>query len=144
MYKVEVVKKMSQELFSDFIQLLPQLSCDRHIADYEKFCEIVNSTYAKIYIVRENMRILGMLTLLVYQIPTGKVGRIEDVIVDENFRGQGIGMMLCQKAIKDAINAGVNEIDLTSNPSRKAAHHLYKSLGFEIHDTTVFRYRMDD
>jgi ribosomal protein S18 acetylase RimI-like enzyme len=40
--------------------------------------------------------------------------------------------------------AGVRTIDLTSRPSRVAAGRLYEKLGFQVRDTRVYRYAIDD
>ena len=39
-------------------------------------------------------RIIGTLTLVLYRVSSGLKGRIEDVIVDESARGQGVGEAL--------------------------------------------------
>ena len=40
------------------------------------------------------------------------------------------------------MTAGAVTVDLTSRPSREAANRLYLSLGFEVRDTNVYRYRL--
>lgn len=82
----------------------------------------------------------GCLTLVMFRIPTGLRARIEDVVVDEQYRGQGIGRALNQTALERAQAAGARSVDLTSSPEREAANRLYLSLGFERRDTNVYRY----
>jgi GNAT superfamily N-acetyltransferase len=92
-----------------------------------------------LFVAEEDGIIVGTLTLIVTNIPTGRKAWIEDVVVDEAFRGQNIGAKLVAEAMAAATTIGVRKIYLTSNPSRKAAHALYKKCGFEEYDTTVFR-----
>jgi GNAT superfamily N-acetyltransferase len=80
-----------------------------------------------------------MLSLVIVDIPTGRKAWIEDVVVDENFRGLNIGYALVERAKKLAVEMGARKIYLTSNPSRKAAHALYHKCEFEIYETTLFR-----
>jgi len=88
---------------------------------------------------KKAMPIVGMASIIIYQITTGKKGYIEDVVVDQNYRGLGIGRQLTQKCIDTARQNYAKYIDLTSNPSRVAANELYKKMGFERRETNVYR-----
>jgi ribosomal protein S18 acetylase RimI-like enzyme len=55
---------------------------------------------------------------------------IENVVVDERHRSQGIGEALIAAAIEEARNAGCYKVTLTSNKRRKDAHRFYERLGF--------------
>ncbi len=87
----------------------------------------------------ENPKIVGSLTLVFYATPTGKKSRIEDVVVDEKYRGMGIGLELSKSAIQKAGELGASTVDLTSRPDREAANEMYKKLGFELRETNVYR-----
>ena len=81
------------------------------------------------------------MTLVVFPIPTGTRAWIEDVVVDEGARGQGVGEALNRRAIEIALKAGAKTVDLTSRPSRKAANRLYQRLGFAARETNIYRYQ---
>ena len=83
------------------------------------------------------------MTLIIFQIPTGVRAWIEDVVVDTNARGAGIGKQLNLTAIDLAKQAGAKTVDLTSRPSRKAANQLYKNIGFIKRDTNVYRFTIE-
>lgn len=55
---------------------------------------------------------------------------IENVVVDEGARSQGIGGALVRHAIDEARGAGCFKVSLTSNKRRPAAHRFYERLGF--------------
>jgi len=82
----------------------------------------------------------GCLTLIMFRIPTGLRARIEDVVVDQPYRGLGLGRALNEAALERAKAAGARSVDLTSSPRREAANQLYAALGFEKRDTNVYRY----
>ena len=84
--------------------------------------------------------VVGMLTLAVFRIPTGLRAWIEDVVVDEAARGQGVGAALTQVAIEIATRRGARTVDLSSRPSREAANRLYQRLGFVQRETNVYRF----
>ena len=86
--------------------------------------------------------IVGVSSLAVFPIPTGRRAWIEDVIVDEASSGQGIGRQLTEAMIDRAKELGCTIVDLTSRPSREAANHLYRKVGFEPRDTNVYRFTM--
>jgi ribosomal protein S18 acetylase RimI-like enzyme len=67
---------------------------------------------------------------------------VEDVIVDAASGGQGIGRRLTEAMLEQARALGCVTVDLTSRPSREAANHLYKQVGFEIRETNVYRYQL--
>jgi GNAT superfamily N-acetyltransferase len=56
---------------------------------------------------------------------------VEYVVVDEKYRGKGIGRLLMEYCIDRAKEAGCYKIMLTSDKRRTEAHEFYRSLGFE-------------
>jgi ribosomal protein S18 acetylase RimI-like enzyme len=88
--------------------------------------------------------IVGTMTLVMFPIPTGLRAWIEDVVVDEAARGQGIAETMMREALSIASEAGARTVDLTSRASRAAAGRLYERLGFAIRETRLYRYTDQD
>jgi ribosomal protein S18 acetylase RimI-like enzyme len=65
---------------------------------------------------------------------------IEDVVVDDAARGQGMGEALTLAAIERARQEGAKTVDLTSRPSREAANRLYQRVGFKPRQTNLYRF----
>ena len=103
---------------------------------------IVNAPGTVLLAVRQSGNLVGMLTLVTFAIPTGIRSIIEDVVVDERYRGQGVAQALTKEALVQADAAGARTIDLTSRPSREAANRLYQKLGFQKRDSNVYRYTL--
>ena len=80
------------------------------------------------------------MTLVVFPIPTGVRAWIEDVVVDGDARGMGVGEALNLRALDLADELGAKTVDLTSRPSREAANRLYQRIGFVPRETNVYRY----
>ena len=99
----------------------------------------MQSEASTVFIAESEGKIVGSLTLALFLIPTGLRAWIEDVVVDESARGQGVGEALNQAAINHAQSAGAKTVDLTSRPSREAANRLYKRIGFVERSTNVYR-----
>jgi ribosomal protein S18 acetylase RimI-like enzyme len=69
---------------------------------------------------------------------------IDDVVVDERYRGHGIGEALVRSALDHARKVNAKTVDLTSRPAREAANRLYRRIGFEKRETNPYRYRFAD
>jgi len=65
---------------------------------------------------------------------------LEDVFVDENLRGRGLGMQIINAIIKEAKRNKCYKIVATSRHSRPKVHRLYEKLGFKNHG---IEFRMD-
>jgi ribosomal protein S18 acetylase RimI-like enzyme len=92
--------------------------------------------------VDDDGTLLGSLTLALFRIPTGLRAWIEDVVVDGDARGRGVGEELNQEALRRAAKEGATTVDLTSRPSREAANRLYQRMGFQVRETNVYRYEL--
>lgn len=58
---------------------------------------------------------------------------VEDVVVDGNRRGRGIGAAMMREAMSIARSRGCYKLVLNSNRLRHDAHRFYRNLGFERH-----------
>jgi ribosomal protein S18 acetylase RimI-like enzyme len=133
------VKSWSQNLAEAITRLLPQLSSNATPPSQEELSALLADENTHLIVAEIDNTIAGMLSLVIVNIPTGRKAWIEDVVVDGAFRGQNIGSKLVEYAKQSAKDLEVKKLYLTSNPSRKAAHALYKKCGFETYDTTLFR-----
>ncbi len=86
--------------------------------------------------------IVGIALMCTYKVISGHKGWIEDVVVDENWRGQGIGRLLIEKLLEVAREKGLSEVLLFSAGHRQAAIALYTSLGFQHRETGLYGLRM--
>jgi ribosomal protein S18 acetylase RimI-like enzyme len=140
---VEVVRNATSEVAEAMRRLIPQLSASADPPDEKTLQGIVGSEATTLLAARADGTIVGLLTLAMFPIPTGVRAWIEDVIVDEAARGQGIGETLTREALSLARAAGARTVDLTTRPSREAAGRLYERVGFAARSTRVYRYTFD-
>jgi len=121
-------------------RLIPQLSSSSAPISAQELEEIIESDTTVLFAARSEKEIVGLLTLAIFRIPTGVRAWIEDVVVDNQARGKGVGDALNRAALAEAERRGAKTVDLTSRPSREAANRLYQRLGFKQRDTNVYRY----
>lgn len=142
--KVTEVTGATPELIGAFARLIPQLSRSSPPPTAEHLQGMIDAPGTSILIATadDGTTIIGTLTLVVFRIPTGMRAWIEDVVVDEAGRGQGVGEALTLYALDVARAAGAKTVDLTSRPSREAANRLYQRLGFTARDTNVYRFEL--
>ena len=141
MPEVEQPTEVTLELTAAFQRLVPQLSRSSPPPDADQLAEMIASPATTLLMARgDDGTYVGSLTLVLFRIPTGIRAWIEDVVVDEAARGQGIGEALTRAAVERAAEAGAVTVDLTSRPSREAANRLYQRVGFKLRDTNVYRY----
>jgi len=145
---IEAATGVTPELLASLQSLLWQL--DFHLPESERIvlseahlARVVASDMSTLLIARsEDGKIVGTTTIAVFDTPTGRRAWIEDVVVDDSARGQGIGEALTREAVRRAGEAGADHVDLTSAPYREAANRLYLRVGFERRTTNVYRLRL--
>jgi ribosomal protein S18 acetylase RimI-like enzyme len=142
--RIEELTAVDDGVVAAFERLIPQLSSSNPAPTREALERIVASEASALLVAREaDGTIVGTTTLVTFPIPTATRAWIEDVVVDEAASGRGISYDLTRHALDLARQAGCGTVDLTSRPSREAANHVYRKLGFEQRSTNVYRYTLD-
>ncbi|HXA73256.1 MAG TPA: GNAT family N-acetyltransferase [Acidimicrobiales bacterium] len=136
---VEAVTSVDDDLVVAVSRLIPQLSTSSAPPSQEALARIVADPGATLFVARDDGRVVGMLTLVTFEIPTAVRAWIEDVVVDETAREQGVAGSLVEAALERAGARGARTVDLTSRPDREAANRLYVRMGFEARATNVYR-----
>jgi ribosomal protein S18 acetylase RimI-like enzyme len=139
--EVEAVQQITDELVYAARRLLPQLSSSAVPLSADALTRIASHQATTLFVARSEGVIVGMLTLVTFPLPSGLRARIEDVVVDQDARGRGVGTALTMAALDLAQGQGARSIDLTSRASRVAANRLYQQLGFRLRDSNVYRYQ---
>jgi len=143
--QIELASHITDELLDALTRLIPQLTISSPRLTRDDVAALVSSDSVTLLTARRDASapIVGMLTLIVYRVPTGVRARIEDVVVDESVRGQGIAVALVQRALEVARAKGADGVALTSNPRREAANQLYQKVGFKKWETNVYFYKFE-
>ena len=87
-------------------------------------------------------QIVGIALLATYKVISGHRGMVEDVVVDAEHRGKGIGRKLMEKLLEEAKHKNLDSVLLFSGHHREAAISLYKSLGFTLRDSGIYNLKL--
>ena len=141
--EVRQVTEVTDSLLEAFGRLMPQLSPRLEAPSGERLRAVAANPSAALFTAESGGAVVGALTLVWYDVPSGRKAWIEDVVVDAAVRGFGAGEALVRAAQAHAAAVGAGKVMLTSNPSRGAARRLYAKMGFKEAETTVFACNTD-
>jgi len=137
---IEQLKTFTPNLVVVFNSLLNQLKPDSKTFREEDIKKVIEDSSVRLLIAKNSdNKIVGMLILATFSTFLPKKGFLEEIVVDKNYQGKGIGKKLVETAIKFAREDGIVRLELTSNPKRIVANKFYQHLGFEKRDTNVYR-----
>lgn len=139
MTEIIEIQSYSPEYHEAMQRFLDQLTTNPMTLTEEMFRQLLASPNSHLFFLMKDEQTAGMLTVGIYHSPTGGKAWIEDVVVDETFRGQGLSKLLVTHAIEFTKSQGIPSLMLTSNPKRIAANKLYQAMGFGRKETNVYR-----
>ena len=139
-YTIEAVSQFDAALVAPINDMLAQLTSREASFGEQELRAIIENPASQLFILRDEEKAIGMLTLGRYASPTGVKVWVEDVVVMNEYRGAGLGRRLINHAIEYCkANYAPCTLMLTSNPARVAANELYRSSGFEPKQTNVYK-----
>ena len=128
-----------QNLQSEDVQAVEnldhQLNPDQ---DSVALAEVLSSNSTFLFVYRQQQQIVGMATLTRYQVISGYKGWIEDVVVDRDHRGKGIGKKLMQAILEKAASLQLQKLFLYTEDEKQAAIHLYEQLDFTLKNSHLY------
>lgn len=138
---IRLFSERPREDLESINDLLAQLSDSPRQLNEQKLKELIRQPNFFLLAVRTaNDNIVGMASLVVYETLMGRIGVIEDVVVDQNHSGRDIAeCLMIVELIKTARKLNVHCVDLTSHPDRMVANKLYQKLGFQKRDSNFYR-----
>lgn len=137
--------KINSKNLESLNNLLHQLSPDAKPIDATKISWMISKYNVLVHLAidTETQEIVGMGSLLHNEKLTAKFGTIEDVVVNQDHRSQGIGRKITENLIEDGKKMGLRYIELTSSPIRVEANELYTKIGFQQRKTNVYRMALE-
>lgn len=103
---------------------------------------IENPELGCIFVLRSGEQIIGMVNALrtISTAEGAPVLLLEDVIVVDTYRGQGLGAMLVRHVLKWASERGILRVTLLADRGNGPALRFYEKIGFRESAMKVYRY----
>lgn len=139
MITIARLRRAGKKQLDEVNRLSSQLSRAGGKTTLREFKIIMEDPNYMFFVARDATRIVGIAQLVLMRTPVGIRGRAESVVVDEAYRGKGIGTALMKKIIAAARKGRAHSLSLTSNPARKEANKLYPALGFKLRKTNSYK-----
>lgn len=134
----EVIRRAGPEDVGAILRLVSQLGYQVEGELGRTACEaVLRDPYMVILLAGAEERAWGMISLNIrLQIHhAGLVATIDELVVDEGCRGQGVGTVLLQEAIAVCRARGCQVMDVASAHHRLRARDFYLRRGFEDYGT---------
>lgn len=135
----EQVTTFSPDIARDIRRLSAMIGSNYTELTENDLVEMIASPNTTLSVAKANNKIVGMVTLIVYRIPYVRKAYVDDLVVDAEYRGHGIGTQLMEMVLQFAQEKGASYIDFTARPRREESNRLYEKLGFKKRDTNVYR-----
>lgn len=132
---LEFIKKKFLYDLKSVKDLVAQLDSSAIVNEQSLYKAILDGYISKI---EENGELVGMGWIFPRQTLLRRQAVVEDMIVNDKYRGQGLGEKILLDLINWAKRQGVEVIELTTNPKRVAANKLYQKVGFVLHPTNHY------
>ena len=116
-------------------ELLTQLDPTARLNEQYLYKAALNGGISKVF---DGPLLIGFGCIFPRQTFLRKQAIIEDMIISQEYRGQGGGRLILKDLISWARLNKCDTIELTTNPKRIAANELYKSEGFKLHETNHY------
>ncbi len=118
-------------------ELMNQLDSSMPLNEQYLYKAMLDGFISKIY---DGEKLIGMGWIFPRQTMVRRQAVVEDMIVDNAYRGKGYGQKLLLELLEWAKREKMDMVELTTNPKRIAANALYQKVGFQLHPTNHYLY----
>ena len=135
---------LKEKLCTDFgeaTKLINQLDPSAQVSEDSFFRSQLNGYMSRKYL---DDKLVGIGWIYPRRTALRSQAVIEDVVVDQAYRGQGHGEWITRDLLKWARDNGIQVVELTSGSHRVAANNLYKKVGFVLHPTNHYLLKNED
>ena len=138
-----IIREMERKDLNDVSVLYEELYRPSNIANIEEEFQLINDSDNYILLVAEdNGKVVGTAMGIICYTMVANFKRflvMEAVVVDENYRGHGVGKMMLLEMEGRAKARGCSYIILASGDKRKESHKFYEAFGYGEDKVRGFR-----
>lgn len=114
---IDTLKK--EDYYCGFLQLLEQLTTvESDLITYNEFSEQFDNMQSHVFVIKNNDIIIGTASVIIepkFIHRLSNVGHVEDVVIDNSYRGNGFGKKLISHCINYCKDNGCYKVILNCN-----------------------------
>ncbi len=139
---IKRITRFNRKTLMNLNALLLQLTPRKYQMNVGHLKKIVGNKSIHMLGLYDNDIIVGTATLISLHQITGNKGYVEDVVVDEKYRGRGLAKKLMLQIIALAKKLNIFRLELKSEIFRAEGNNLYQKLGFEKIEASVYQLKL--
>jgi phosphinothricin acetyltransferase len=129
---------LSTSIVENFNNLYKQLGTNQLRISKKNIEQVLNKSYIALALTDSETKLVGIGILCPTNTLKGVKSHIEEVVVDAQYRGMGIGEKIMEMLVDKSRKINSYSVELTSSPKRKEANSLYQKLGFKLRQTNPY------
>lgn len=134
-----IIRKAEKKDMESMLKLMDYLLSlegdfpNRQEAQKKGFSLVLDSNIADVFVAELKGKVVGMCSmhLFISTVQGGYAGVVEDVVVDEDYAGMGIGGMMLEHIEKHAKSEGVTRLQLMVDRDNETAIAFYNKQGWD-------------
>ena len=131
--EITLATELTEDLFEACQRLVPQLTHNNPPPTKQQLAQMLASPVSFLFFAKHpdyGDEIIGMATLVLYHVPTGLRGYVEDIVVDGRARGKRIGEILTRACLDHAIKCRCSTGDAHLQPGQEFSQPDVRAHGF--------------
>lgn len=141
----EPYKTLFNEAYTEYLEFLKQENHQQYLKERKERREVSHARFAfylktgSSFVAEKEGKAIGYVASQTVPFMHGadKLLWIEYIVVQRNYRKQGIGLALLQRLADYAKHHKINRIYTTINPDNPASINLHNKAGFKIEDRKI-------
>jgi len=146
----EAFRRLFEEAYSEYLEFLKRENPQQYLREQQETKEVTRArfdfylTTGSSFVAEEGGKVVGYVASQRIDFMHGvdSLLWIEYIVVQPEFRRQGVGVALLHRLIHHARLSGVDRIYTTINPDNEASIKLHLKVGFDVKDWRVASYRI--
>jgi glucosamine-phosphate N-acetyltransferase len=140
MTTIKIRKLQREDMYNGFLHSLDSLRKSSHINPKKAnaiFDKISKNPHQVVYVAIDNSKVIGSASILIEQKfihDGGKVGHIEDVVIEKKFQGKGVGQKIVNTILEYAKKQGCYKTILDCTDDLVP---FYENIGFKRHSNSM-------
>ncbi len=138
----EDCKRLFEEAYSEYLDFLKHQNHQQYQKERKERIEVTRARFdfylktRNSFVAEENGEVVGYVVsqTVNFMRDVDKLLWIEYIVVQREFRRQGIGFALLRKLIEHARSIAVDRVSTTINPDNEASIKLHLKAGFSVDD----------